>query len=93
MVATHVPVAGLEVPVGVQTKDHLDTQVYAYKSSKKTSSPHRDSPIESDRKPPENNNKKVSLPRFLLKVMKVLNFKYFVIIRIFILENNVFQHR
>ena len=42
VVATHVPAVGLDVPVGVRTKDHLDTQVYAYKSSPKTDLPRKD---------------------------------------------------
>ena len=59
--ATHVPAVGLEVPVGVQAKDHLDTQVYAYKSSPKVASPRvKDQPIISTDKPREIKDKKVN---------------------------------
>ena len=37
-----MPAVGLEIPVGVQARDHLDTQVYAYHSSSKTDSPRKE---------------------------------------------------
>jgi hypothetical protein len=39
-----VPAVGLDVPVGVQANDHLDTQVYAYKSSPRMDLPRKDQP-------------------------------------------------